>query len=104
MRSRLSLFILVILATVAGFAQQPQPAQVPSISQRPSGASLGTIRVGAADNTLWFGWRIAMPANAIKGMTLSDTLAKSDAPLGLTGVEAPSGLAVSFEVPKPLDY
>jgi type 1 glutamine amidotransferase/sugar phosphate isomerase/epimerase len=84
-------------------AQQGQPPQIPSISQRPSGASLGTIRVGAADSNIWFGWRVAIPANAIKGMTLSDVLARADFPLGLTAVEASSSQMVSFEVPKPLD-
>jgi type 1 glutamine amidotransferase/sugar phosphate isomerase/epimerase len=37
-------------------------------------------------------------------MTLSDVLARADAPLGLAAVEAPSTLTVSFEVPKPLDH
>lgn len=95
----------ILIVTVAGYAQQGQkPLQVPSISQRPSGASLGTIRVGAADDKMWFGWRVAMPAAAISGLTLSDTLAKADAPLAVTSVEAPSTVIVSYEVPKPLDY
>ncbi len=95
----------VVAGTIAGYAQQGQkPPQIPSISQRPSGASLGTIRIGAADNNIWFGWRVAMPANAIKGMTLSDVLARADAPLGLAAVEVPSALTMSFEVPKPLDH
>ncbi len=95
----------IAIGTVAPYAQQGEkPQQIPSISQRPSGASLGTIRIGAADNNIWFGWRVAMPANAIKGMTLSDALARADAPLGLAAVEAPSTLTVSFEVPKPLDH
>ena len=106
MRIRLCAVIVTIaIGTVAGYAQQGEkPQQIPSISQRPSGASLGTIRIGAADNNIWFGWRVAMPANAIKGMTLSDVLARADAPLGLAAVEAPSTLTVSFEVPKPLDH
>ena len=106
MRPRLCATIFAIaMVTIVGFAQQGEkPPQVPSISQRPSGASLGTIRIGAADNNIWFGWRVAMPANAIKGMTLSDVLARADAPLGLAAVEAPSTVTVSFEVPKPLDH
>ena len=106
MRTRFCAVIFTIaIGTMAGYAQQGEkPQQVPSISQRPSGASLGTIRIGAADNNIWFGWRVAMPANAIKGMTLSDVLARADAPLGLAAVEAPSTLTVSFEVPKPLDH
>ena len=106
MRTRFCAVILtIVMGTIAGDAQQGEkPQQVPSISQRPSGASLGTIRIGAADNNIWFGWRVAMPANAIKGMTLSDVLARADAPLGLAAVEAPSTLTVSFEVPKPLDH
>jgi uncharacterized protein len=106
MRTRFCAVIVTIaIGTIAGYAQQGEkPQQVPSISQRPSGASLGTIRIGAADNNIWFGWRVAIPANAIKGMTLSDVLARADAPLGLAAVEASSTLTVSFEVPKPLDH
>jgi type 1 glutamine amidotransferase len=106
MRTRFCAVIFTIgIGTIGGYAQQGEkPPQVPSISQRPSGASLGTIRIGAADNNVWFGWRVAMPANAIKGLTLSDVLARADAPLGLAAVETPSTLTVSFEVPKPLDY
>ena len=106
MRTRTCTVIFTIaIGTLAGYAQQAQnPPQIPSISQRPSGASLGTIRIGAADNNIWFGWRVAMPANAIKGLTLSDVLARADAPLGFAAVEAPSTIALSFEVPKPLDY
>jgi type 1 glutamine amidotransferase/sugar phosphate isomerase/epimerase len=105
MRAFCAVIVTIVMGMAAGYAQQAQqPPPVPSISQRPSGASLGTIRIGAADNNQWFGWRVAMPANAIKGMTLSDALARSDAPLGLIGVDAPSTLMVSFEVPKPLDH
>ena len=105
MRTRILPVIVLVAAgaaTVSGQQAAPQP--VPLISQRPSGASLGTIRVGAADNNIWFGWRIAMPAAAIRGMSLSDVLARADFPLGLAAVEASSTQTVSFEVPKPLDY
>ena len=101
----LALILTMLIGTAGTLAQQGQkPVQVPSISQRPSGASLGTIRVGAADDKMWFGWRVAIPAAAIKGQTLSDTLARADFPLAVLGVEAPSTLTVSYEVPKPLDY
>src|SRR5947209_11138639 len=93
--------VWLAMATVVGFAQQnpplgagrsgrgdgqggrgtaPQQAApaVASISQRPTGSSLGTIRVGAADNSIWFGWRVAMPATSIKPLTFSDALAKAD--------------------------
>jgi type 1 glutamine amidotransferase/sugar phosphate isomerase/epimerase len=83
-------------------AGQQQAPPVPSISQRPTGASLGTIRVGAADNNQWFGWRVGMPATAIKGLTLSDVLAKSDL-MSVTSVEASSTQIVSPEIPKKLD-
>jgi len=56
---------LIVSAGVQGQAQNP-PA-VPSISQRPTGSSLGTIRGGAADNNIWFGWRVGMPSAAIRG-------------------------------------
>ncbi len=84
-------------------AQAAQPPAVPSISQRPNGSSLGTIRVGAADNTFWFGWRVALSSAAIEGLTFSEMLAKADV-LSVTGVEASSAQQTSAEVPKPLDY
>ena len=85
-------------------AGQPQtPPPVPSISQRPTGSSLSTIRMGAADNNMWFGWRVAVPAHAIKSLTLSQALARTDL-MGVAGVEASSTQTVSYEVPKPLDY
>jgi sugar phosphate isomerase/epimerase/type 1 glutamine amidotransferase len=88
------------LATVAG-QTKPQP-QVPSVSKRPNGASLGTIRAGGADNNIWFGWRVAVPSTAIAGLTFSDSLAKADI-LSVTSVEAVSTQITAYEVPKPLD-
>src|ERR1051326_2335360 len=51
---------------------------VPWRSRRPPGASLGTIRIGAADSNMWFGWHVAAPATAFKGLTYSEALAKAD--------------------------
>jgi type 1 glutamine amidotransferase/sugar phosphate isomerase/epimerase len=76
---------------------------VASLSQRPSGSSLGTIRVGAADNNIWFGWRVGIPTAAFKQLTFSEALAKADT-LGVASVEASSAQKVSPEVPKMLDY
>ncbi len=92
-------------AASAPATTQPQAPPVPSISQRPNGSSLGTIRVGAADNNIWFGWRVGMPSIAIKGLTFSEALARADTyPIGMTSVVAASIQTVSAEVPKPLDY
>jgi type 1 glutamine amidotransferase/sugar phosphate isomerase/epimerase len=85
-----------------GRGAAPQAPAVPSISQRPAGSSLGAIRVGAADNNQWFGWRVAMPAAAIKGLTFSDALAKSDL-LSVTSVEVSAAQIVSPEIPKKFD-
>jgi type 1 glutamine amidotransferase/sugar phosphate isomerase/epimerase len=91
--------------TGSGGALAPPAPAVPSISQRPTGSSLGTIRVGASDNNTWFGWRVAMPSVAIKGLTLSEALAKADGyPIGVTSVVVTNTQIVSAEVPKPLDY
>ena len=81
--------------------QQAAP-QVPSVSKRPNGGGLATIRMGAPDNNMWFGWRVAMPTAALKGMTFSDALAKADV-IPFASVEASSTQITSFEVPKPLD-
>jgi type 1 glutamine amidotransferase/sugar phosphate isomerase/epimerase len=88
----------VLVADVAGQA----PPQVPSISQRPNGSSLSTIRGGASDDKIWFGWRVGVPSTAIAGLTFSAALAKSDV-LGVTSVEAASTQITADEVPKPLD-
>ena len=54
----------------AAVARRRQAPQVPSVSKRPNGGGLATIRMGAPDNNMWFGWRVAMPTAALKGMTL----------------------------------
>jgi type 1 glutamine amidotransferase len=83
-----------------GAAQAPPP--VPSVSKRPNGGGLATIRMGAPDNNMWFGWRVATPTASLKGMTFSDALAKADV-WPVASVEASSTQITSFEVPKPLD-
>jgi type 1 glutamine amidotransferase len=81
-------------------AQGPPP--VPSVSKRPNGGGLATIRMGAPDNNMWFGWRVATPAASLKGITFSDALAKADV-WPVASVEAVSTQITSYEVPKPLD-
>jgi len=76
---------------------------VASLSQRPAGSSLGTIRVGAADNNIWFGWRVGIPTAAFKQLTWSDALAKADT-LGVASIEVASTQRVSPEIPKNFDY
>ncbi len=79
------------------------PPPVPSISQRPTGSSLGTIRVGASDNNIWFGWRVGVPIRALRSLTFSEALAQVDL-MSVANVELSSAQMVSPEVPKPLDY
>jgi type 1 glutamine amidotransferase/sugar phosphate isomerase/epimerase len=64
---------------------------------------LGTIRVGAADNNIWFGWHVGIPSADFRQLTLSDALAKADT-LGVTGVEASSMQKLGPDIPKNLDY
>jgi type 1 glutamine amidotransferase len=59
--------------------------------------------MGAPDEKMWFGWRVAMPAAALKGLTFSEALAKADV-IPFSSVEASSTQTTAFEVPKPLDY
>src|SRR5258705_302217 len=102
-----AILITVTAGAVVGFAQQPRvrplPEQIPSISQRPTGSSLGTIRAGAADRNIWFDWRVGVPGTAIKSLTLSEALPRLDL-ASVTSVEASSTQIVSFEIPKKLDY
>src|SRR5206468_3181445 len=105
MRNHVRVFVTVAAFAIlvgTGGAQSPPPAQVPSVSERPTGSSLGTIRVGAADRTIWFGWRVGVPASAFKQLTFSEALARADR-LSVAGVAASSRDTVSPEVPKPLD-
>ena len=44
----------------------------------PNGGSLTTIRVGAADNNMWFGWRVGLPDRRSARLTFSEALAKAD--------------------------
>ena len=127
MRSIRASVVVIVLAAPAGVAQQAPPPgsgtagrgggegqgrggqaaapQIPSISQRPPGGGLSAIRVGAADNNMWFGWRVGIPSTAIKGLTFSEALVRADGyPIGVTTVEASSTQIASVEVPKPLDY
>ncbi len=85
-----------------GGGNQNAPA-IPNLSQRPSGSSLGTIRVGAADEKIWFGWRVAIPAAHFRQSTFSEVLPKADT-LGVTGIEMTNTQRTSPEVPKPFDY
>jgi type 1 glutamine amidotransferase/sugar phosphate isomerase/epimerase len=73
------------------------------VSQRPSGASLGTIRLGAADQNIWFGWRVGLPTAAFRQITLSEAAAHADK-LGLGSVEGSNRQRISPEVPKNLDH
>jgi len=102
-----SIAILLVTPSLISFAQEarvrPLPAQIPSISQRPTGSSLGTIRVGAADNNIWFGWRVGVPAATLKPLTFSEALSKYDV-ASVASVEASSTQIVSAEIPKRLDY
>jgi type 1 glutamine amidotransferase/sugar phosphate isomerase/epimerase len=118
-------FRLVVFTMVAGamIASAQTPAQTPpaggrgqggrgganaappvaSLSQRPAGSSLGTIRIGAADNNIWFGWKVGVPTAAFKQLSWSEALVKADL-LGVASVEVSSTQKTSPEVPKSFDY
>jgi type 1 glutamine amidotransferase len=86
----------------AGQRQAPQGPPPGSASAKPSGSSLGRIRLGAAD-PLWFRWNIGIPATAFRELTFLDAAVKADA-LGLGSIEGFSNQKVSLEIPKNLDY
>jgi len=102
--------VLIVFGTILYPAQalaqrgSGQPAGPPtgSASVRPSGSSLGRIRLGAAD-AIWFSWQIGIPANAFRQLTFSEAAAKADT-LGLGSIEGFSTQQVSYEIPKKLDY
>jgi hypothetical protein len=114
-------FVVTILIGVLVLAQQTPPADgqaqggsggrgggqtgpaIANLSLRPTGSSLGTIRVGAADNKIWFGWHVAIPASDFHQLTFSEAITKADT-LEVTGVEASSLQRISPEIPKNVDY
>jgi type 1 glutamine amidotransferase len=96
-----SAFVFAVAAAGALIAQQAP--QVPSVSKRPNGGGLATIRMGAPDATMWFGWRVALPTAAFRGLTFSEALAKADV-IPVASVEAVNTQITSYEVPKPLDH
>jgi type 1 glutamine amidotransferase len=102
-RTSMVLLFLALGSIAVDTQQTTQPPPVPSISMRPNGASLGTIRVGASDNNIWFGWRVGVPTSALKPMTISDALVKMDLN-SVSHVELSNTQVVSFEVPKLLDH
>jgi type 1 glutamine amidotransferase len=103
MSTRVSAAIVafVMASATVSFTQQTPP--VPSVSKRPNGGGLATIRMGAPDNNMWFGWRVALPTAAFRGLTFSDALAKADV-IPVASVEVSSTQTTSYEVPKPLDH
>src|SRR5262249_3142414 len=72
------------------------------LSVRPSGSSLGRIRLGAAD-PLWFNWYVALPGSAVEGKTFVEAAAQADA-LGLGTIVGSEVQTVAPEIPKKLDY
>src|ERR1022692_2522556 len=88
-------FVVTILIGVLVLAQQTLPAggqaqggsggrgggqtgpAIANLSLRPTGSSLGTIRVGAADNKIWFGWHVAIPASDFHQLTFSEAITKA---------------------------
>ena len=98
--TRAAFIFAIVAGSIPTVAQQ---SQVPSISKRPPGSSLGMIRAGAQDNNIWFGWRVGTPTTAIRGQTFSEAVAIADIN-GVPQVEAVSTQLVANEIPKPLDY
>jgi type 1 glutamine amidotransferase len=123
-RALAAIFAFVMMGAAAGVAEQgpaapagqgqgggrgrgtgaaAQAPPVPSVSKRPNGGGLATIRMGAPDNNMWFGWRVAVPTASLRGMTFSEALAKADV-WPVASVEASSTQTTAYEVPKPLDH
>ena len=93
------IILLVAFVSTLGLAQNAPPG---SASVRPSGGSLGRIRLGASD-PLWFNWQIAIPSQAVPQSTFIEAAAKADA-LGLGSIAGFSTHRVAAEIPKPLDF
>src|SRR5437868_2750260 len=103
-----TLFVFVMIAAAALAQNAPggrggnQPPVI-SASVRPSGSSLGTIRLGAQDDKIWFGWKVGIPSAAFKNLTFAEAAVKADA-LGLGSIEGFDTQKISPEIPKNLTY
>jgi type 1 glutamine amidotransferase len=94
----------LFLTAIAGIAlAQQNPPAIPNLSQRPTGSSLGTIRIGAADKNIWFDWKVAVPSSDFKTLSFGELVPKADL-LGVAGIEMSNTQRTSPEVPKPFDY
>ena len=100
---RYATFLLAVALQAQTGGRGPVSPPVVSQSVRPTGTSLGRIRVGAADEKIWFGWRVGVPAPVFKQLTFSEAAAKTDA-LILADIEGFDTQRVSAEIPKNLDY
>jgi type 1 glutamine amidotransferase len=91
-------------AAVALFAAALASAQTPagSASVRKNGASLGTIRLGAA-NQLWFSWQVGIASDAYPKLTFVEAAARADA-LGLGSILGVNTQQAAYEIPKKLDW
>jgi hypothetical protein len=95
-------FLVVCILSVFGLSTAAAQAPAGSASVKPSGGSLGRIRLGAAD-PLWFNWQIGVRANAFKQLTFVDAAVKADA-LGLGSIVGSSDQQAAYEIPKKLNY
>src|SRR5437588_2316779 len=93
--------LVLWMAAAAAWGQNASP--VVSASVRPSGSSLGTIRLGAQDDKIWFGWKVGIPAAAFRNLTFAEAAVKADA-LGLGSIEGFDTQKISPEIPKNLTW
>src|SRR5947207_1291631 len=93
--------LVLWMAAAAAWGQNAPP--VVSASVRPSGSSLGTIRLGAQDDKIWFGWKVGVPAAAFQNLTFAEAAVKADA-LGLGSIAGADTQRISPEIPKNLTY
>lgn len=99
----LAAFLGFAAIAAAQIGRGPALPPAGSASVRPTGSSLGRIRLGAADEKIWFGWRIGVPAAAFRHLTFSEAAAKADA-LIVASIEGFNTQRLSAEIPKNLTW
>jgi len=74
LKRSLTYFALVTMPLAA--QRGPAVPVAGSASIRTNG-TLGTIRLGAADDGVWFGWNVGIPAAAFRKLAFSEAAAKA---------------------------
>ena len=94
--------LLSLTLAITPLCAQTLPVQAVPVAGSQSirtNGGLGTIRLGASDDGVWFGWSVGIPSAAFRRLTFSEAAAKADY-LGLSSIDGFDTQLLSAEIPK----